>query len=440
MARHLLRALGCLALFATAACVAPPEQEAGEIESAAGVANVGTPRRQRVVLVQAESDSPQAAFFRGMPNATVISSYEAGIYWAREGATPTVQENLDALIDKYVARIEADLTAKESADPGYEESIVLALAGHSTGFSFFGHSRTAAGNVNRAQITPERVKALAAKFPRFAKNVRGMFLLGCNAGHKDKMELWRRSFPNVAAVAGFNSRAPDGESGGNMLVKFSLSEWQKLGLLNRGATLPTDDAALFRGIASCRASKCLGVMTQVSYGSTVDFVVQGSPAWEIVVGGAAHWDAVFPPDGPSTLLAKISLLEDEYRRYLTASDEAHADPPASTSTGLVRQYNNLSQQYLAAAGAAATPADVARVSQSIRLTLYRDLKHAWLEENGDLVTSLGLDPEVLAAATRHDVIRAVRELPADKRSSAGGRRLAAALVDLDPAELPDTML
>jgi hypothetical protein len=429
-----------LAATMLGACALPAE-DVGETEAAASSANPGTPRPQRVVLIQAESDASQAAFFRAMRNATVVSSYEAGIYWARENATPTVQQKFDGLVDTYLTKIEADLTTKQTADASYEETIILGLAGHSSGFTFFGHADTAEGNTNHVSLKPEAVQALAQKFPRFAKNVRGLLLLGCNAGHKDKMDLWRRPFANVTAVAGFNSRAPDGQSGANYLVKWSLGEWSRLNLFNRGAQLPTDGATLFRGMANCRATRCLGSVSRPTWStSPTDWIVQGSPAWAIIVGGVAHWDAVYPPDGASTVSARIALLQGEYDKYLAASDANHADPPADTSTGLVRQFNNLSQQYLAAVGARATDADRKRAQQSIRLTLYRDIKEAWIEENDALVRSLGLDPPALSRATRRDTIIAIRALPAQKQLSAEGKRIKAALIDLDTTELPDTLL
>jgi hypothetical protein len=196
-------------------------------------------------------------------------------------------------------------------------------------------------------------------------------------------------------------------------------------------------------MAKCRETKCLGVMTPQNHGGTVSFVVQGSPAWELVVNGTAHWDAVFPPEGPAIVLSKLQLLQPEYDAYLKASDDAHADPPANTSTGAVRQYNNLAQQYLSAlktAGKDGTPADQARVLQSIRLTLFKDLQQAWIEANAALVERLGLDAGVLSTATRRDLLRAINGLSWTKRQSADGQRLVKAMVDLDASELPDELL
>jgi hypothetical protein len=437
--KKLLGALATLVLPLAVGCGSAPGDGVDDVE---GAATTGTPRPQRVVLIQAEPDGAQTELFRSY-NATLVLSTEARILWAGPTEKPSVQENFDALIDRSIARIEAELVAKEKQNPKYEETIVLGLAGHSTGFSFFGHYRTTYGNTNYARLQPEGVQALAAKYPHFAKNVRALLLLGCNAGHKDKMELWRRPFANVTAVAGFNSRAPDGASGANQLVRWSLGAWQRLGILNANAKLPTSDEVLFRDMQRCRETKCLGVMVPQNYGGTVSFVVQGSPAWELIVGGTPRWDAVFPPEGPAIVLSKLQLLQPEYDAYLRASDDAHADPPANTSSGLVRQYNNLAQQYLSAlrtAGKEPTAADVARVQQSIRLTLFKDLQQAWIEANAALVERLGLDPATLSTATRRKVLQAIANLPWSKKQSADGQRLVKAMVELDPIELPDELL
>lgn len=439
MRSHLLLSVLSAAILAlSSGCSdAATDDDDASTEQAATTATNGTARHQRYVLLQAEVDNAQLALFRGFPNATVVSSYEAGIYWTKKDAVPSVQDVFDAAVDKALAKIEADLAAKEAATPGYEESITLGLAGHSTGSSFFGHARTTEGNVNYARLSPERVTSLATKYPRFAKNVRGLLLLGCNAGHKDKMDLWRKSLPNVVAVAGFNSRAPTGGNGGNALVKLAIGSWQRLGIFNAGATVSTDDKVLFKGIDDCRAMKCLGSMTATPYG----FVVQGSPAMELVVGGTAHWNAVYATGTADTVLAQIKLLQREYDAYLKASDDAHADPPANTDSGAVRQYNNLSQQYLSAIGLGhGTPADLARVAQSIRLTLFRDVRDAWLEANPTVVHDLGLDPDALAALTRRELLATIHALPSAKLQSPSGVRLVKALVDLDLSEIPDTML
>jgi hypothetical protein len=226
-------------------------------------------------------------------------------------------------------------------------------------------------------------------------------------------------------------------------VRWSLGAWRKLGILNAGANVSSADDVLFRDMDACRASKCLGVITQHTYGGSVSFVVQGSPAWALIVRGVPHWDAVFPPDGPEIVRSKLQLLQPEYDAYLRAIDEAHANPPANTSTGLVRQYNNLAQQYLSALGTAGregTTADQARVRQSIRLTLFTILQQTWIEENAALVERLGLDPGVLSTATRRDVLRAIAGLAWSKRQSADGQRIVKAVVDLDPSELPDELL
>jgi hypothetical protein len=425
-----------LFVLASGCSVAATEDDAST-EQAATTASSGTVRRTRYVLLQAEVDNAQLEQFRGLANVTIVSSYEAGIYWAKKDAVPSVQDVFDAAIDKALAKIDADIAAKEATTHGYEETIILGLAGHSTGSSFFGHANTSEGNVNYARLSPERVTALAARYPRFAKNIRGLLLLGCNAGHKDKMDLWRKSLPSVVAVAGFNSRAPTGANGGNNLVRLAIGAWQKLGILNAGATVSSDDKILFKSLDDCRAMKCLGSMTATSYG----FVVQGSPAMELVVGGTAHWSAVYAPGSADTVLAQIKLLQKDYDAYLQASDAAHADPPANTDSGTMRQYNNLSQQYLSAVGLGhATPADLARVAQSIRLTLFRDVRDAWLEANPAVVHDLDLDPNVLATLTRRELLAAIHALPPAKLHSANGARIVKALVDLDTSEIPDAML
>ncbi|HSO34553.1 MAG TPA: hypothetical protein VLT33_18595, partial [Labilithrix sp.] len=341
MAKHALLTLIAASILTLASGCAEVPEEASSADTSA--LEVGTPRRQRFVLLQAEVDGAQSTLFQGLTNATVVSSYAAGIYWAKPDAVPSVQDSFDLAIDTAIAKIDTELAAKERANAAYEETIFLGLAGHSTGASFFGHARTSEGNTNYARIAPERVKSLAVKYPHFAKNVRALLLLGCNAGHQNRMDLWRQQLPHVAAVAGFNSRAPSGINGSNVFVTRSIGAWQRLGILNAGASLTTDHAVLFKDLIDCRNTKCLGSKTETAHGS----VVQGSPAWELIVNGYAQWDAVYPPDA-GTLLPQIKTLKGEYDAYLDAADAAHADPPADTNTGLVRQYNNLAQQYLSA--------------------------------------------------------------------------------------------
>ena len=67
----------------------------------------------------------------------------------------------------------------------------------------------------------------------------------------------------------------------------------------------------------------------------------------------------------------------------------------------------------------AAPEDLLRVSQSIRLTLFRDVAKTWLETNAAVVREVGLDPVALATMSR---------------------RIVNALINLDPSEIPDTML
>ena len=431
-----LSALLLSTVFATGCA---PAEETDSAPASEDALSAGTPRRERYVLLQAEVDNAQVEMFKGFPSSTVVSSYSAGIYWAKPDRVPSVQQQFETDLDTAVAKVDADIARLEAGKPGYEETIVLGLAGHSTGWSFFGHSRTSEGNTNYARLQPEKVQELASKYPHFAKNVRGLLLLGCNAGHRDRMDLWRRPFANVVAVAGFNSRAPSGDNGSNLMVKMSLSGWKRLGILNVGAQLPTDDASLFKTLSDCRASKCLGSITPTTYG----FVVNSSPAWELVINGAPHWDAVFAPDGSATTMAELQRLQTDYDAYLNATDDAHANPPADTGSGIVRQYNNKAQQYIAALaheGRAATPADMKRVQQSIRLTLFRDVLATWIDANEAVVRAVGLDPDALAGQSRKAVLAAIKGLPAAKLTSAEGRRIVKALVDLDIAEIPDTML
>jgi uncharacterized small protein (DUF1192 family) len=432
-------ALSALLLSTVLATGCAPPDDAEDAPSSDDALSTGTRRRERYVLLQAEVDKAQADLFRSYPSGVVVSSYSAGIYWAKPDRVPSVQKQFEDEMDAAIAKVDADIAKLEAQKPGYEETIVLGLGGHSTGWSFFGHSQTSEGNTNYARIQPEKVQELASKYPRFGKNVRGLFLLGCNAGHRDRMDLWRRPFPNVVAVAGFNSRAPSGDNGSNMMVKMSLSGWQRLGVLNAGAQLPTDDASLFKALSDCRASKCLGSITPTTYG----FVVNSSPAWELVVNGAPRWDAVYAPDGSATIQAELQRLQTEYDAYLSAKDDAHANPPADTGTGMLRQYNNKAQQYVAALaheGRTASAADMKRVQQSIRLTLFRDVLAGWVDANEAVVRAVGLDPDALVVKSRKAVLEAIRALPAPKLSSPEGRRVVRALIDLDAAEVPDTML
>ena len=88
----------------------------------------------------------------------------------------------------------------------------------------------------------------------------------------------------------------------------------------------------------------------------------------------------------------------------------------------------------------AAPEDLLRVSQSIRLTLFRDVAKTWLETNAAVVREVGLDPVALATMSRRDLLAALRALPAAQQTSKSGRRIVNALINLDPSELPDTML
>jgi hypothetical protein len=425
------------------ACGSPDASD--ESSTSDELAANGTQRPWRYVLIQAENDSAQAARFRALPNATLVTSYEAGIAWSANDAKPSVQDKMTSSIEAALTRIEAQIQKLETQKPGYEETIVLAIAGHSGGESVFGHTRVIdppiqnvpQSHTNYVTYPWQEIERIVSTHPTFKKNVRALLLLGCNLGHQDKMDHWRKPFANVVAVAGFNSRAPAGANGSNVMVTMAISAWQKLGVLNRGAAFPADPWAVFADLRACRDRKpapCMGTKT--------NGYAQGSVAWEFVDSGNVYWDAVFPPSTSTTVAKSLANAQLDYDQYLGAIDDAHADPPLDTSAGAVRQYNTLSQQYLSAlAGERKTPtaADVTRTRQSLRLTLFRTVLEAWTEANPQLVSDLGLDKAELVTWTRRDVLAAIHGLPASV-DPAKKARIVKALVELDATEIPDAYL
>lgn len=85
-------ALSALLLSTVLATGCAPPDDAEDAPSSDDALSTGTRRRERYVLLQAEVDKAQADLFRSYPSGVVVSSYSAGIYWAKPDRVPSVQK------------------------------------------------------------------------------------------------------------------------------------------------------------------------------------------------------------------------------------------------------------------------------------------------------------------------------------------------------------
>ena len=140
----------------------------------------------------------------------------------------------------------------------------------------------------RAHLNADALSALRAQADRDPESFW--------AAQARELLLWRRPFSNVVAVAGFNSRAPSGDNGSNLMVKMSLSGWKRLGVLNVGAQLPIDgdrdSSSLFYNIH-------LDEAFEVSFIPGADYIVPfielNGMVWLDSGDGSAKVDLKNPP-------------------------------------------------------------------------------------------------------------------------------------------------
>jgi hypothetical protein len=347
-----------------------------------------------VALIQTDAEPAQTTQFTRLPsifpgvrvNAVTHDGGTGAITFDRGGDQAAFDRNVEALATYYDGLGGAD------ARP-----IVLALSGHSVGDGFWGSG---------VSIGHDALRALAARHPRFSRRVAMVYLLACNAGRRVYIEgAWKPAFPSAWLFGGFNNVGPTGGGGGDAFFVTTFA---------RAAS--TDPSTLGDPTAFARALLVAGPFggyTQPAMYTALEVYKAGTGyygARASTLGSNAAWDRAFNDQLPAPGEAGPQIhLVSEFRRYLDANDDAHANPPADThdvSTNALRVRYNVIQDYKEALrneGHTAIGADVdVAMYQSISLCLFDDVASGWLANpaNVALLRSSGIVASQVPHATR----------------------------------------
>jgi uncharacterized protein YraI len=365
----------------------------GAAPSASG-ANGG---KYDVALIQTDAEPAQATQFANLPslfpgmrvNTITHDGGTGAIAFDRGGDQAAFDRNLEALATYY------DNLGGADARP-----IVLALSGHSVGDGFWGSG---------VSVGHDALRALAARHPRFSSRVAMVYLLACNAGRRVYIEgAWKPAFPSAWLFGGFNNVGPTGAGGGDAFFVTTFARAAGTDPATLG-----DPSGFARGLLS--AGK-FGNYTQPAMYSAIEVFKSGAGYYAAraqTLGSNSAWDRAFNDQlpAPGEPGPQIHLVT-EFNRFMQASDDAHANPPADShdvNTNALRVRYNVIQDYKEALrneGHTSIGADVdVAMYQSIALCLFTEVAHEWLANpsNVALLQSSGINVSQIPKTTRRDL-------------------------------------